>query len=91
MARKRSQPVGFINPLFKLLIFINVCLCVVCLGVMIGIGLSAPEPPSDLQRQLYSACETVFKMTAGAFIGLLGGKAASADTVRETETESVAG
>jgi hypothetical protein len=87
MPRRRAQPVVTINPLFKLLIVINLSLCVVSLVVMVVVGLTAVQPITELQRQLYSACETVFKMTTGAFIGLLGGKAASPDAVREPETD----
>ncbi len=86
MAKKRGQPVVTINPLFKLLIVINLSLSVICLCVMVTLGLAAPTP-SELQRQLYGACETVFKMTAGAFIGLLGGRAASPDSTREPDTD----
>jgi hypothetical protein len=78
MARSR-QAVISINPLFKALIAINIALCGICLVVMVVVGLTAAKEPTEIQRQLYSACETVFKMTAGAFIGLLAGRAAAPD------------
>jgi hypothetical protein len=34
------------------------------------------------QERLMNACEHVFTLTAGAFIGLLGGRAAAPDTRR---------
>src|ERR1700739_4880529 len=89
MAKNRKQPMVTVNPLFKLLIIINLSLCVICPVVMVTVGVAASDPITELQRQLYSACETVFKMTAGAFIGLLGGKAASPDSIREPPAEEV--
>jgi hypothetical protein len=80
MARQKP-PLVSVNPLFKLLILINLSLCAICLSVMVVLGLTSKEP-TELQRQLYSACETVFKMTAGAFIGLLAGRAAAPDPVQ---------
>ncbi len=81
MARLKPVVVS-INPMFKLLIIINLTLCGFCLIVMVTVGLTATREPTELQRQLYGACETVFKMTAGAFIGLLGGKASQPDPVQ---------
>ena len=81
MARQKPAVVS-INPMFKLLILINLTLCGICLVVMVAVGLAAPKEPTELQRQLYGACETVFKMTAGAFIGLLAGKASQPDPVQ---------
>jgi hypothetical protein len=84
MARSKP-PVISINPLFKLLIVINLTLCGVCLVVMVVIGVTVHEP-TEIQRQLYSACETVFKMTTGAFIGLLAGRAAAPDANQPVQT-----
>jgi hypothetical protein len=72
------------NPLFHLLIWINLGLCGICLGVMIWLSATTTDPMTQLQQQLYSTCETVFKMTAGAFIGLLGGRAAAPDPKART-------
>lgn len=79
MARQKS-PVVSINPLFKLLIWVNSALCLLTFIGMVVMAFVASEHPTPAQMQLATACETVFKMTAGAFIGLLGGRAASPDT-----------
>ena len=74
-----SGPVITINPMFKLLLWINTALCVVSLGVMIW-GATLPEPLPRAAERLFNACEHVFTLTAGAFIGLLGGRAAAPDS-----------
>jgi hypothetical protein len=79
VARKKP-PVVAINPLFKLLIWVNSALCLLTFIGMVVMAFVASEHPTPAQLQLTTACETVFKMTAGAFIGLLGGRAASPDT-----------
>src|SRR5690349_5683778 len=66
-----------INPLFKLLIWVNSALCLVTFAGLVILALFAPNPMTKAQEQLAAACDTVFKMTAGAFIGLLGGRAAA--------------
>ncbi len=76
MARQKS-PVISINPLFKLLIWVNSGLCLLTFIGMVAMAFIAPKDPTPAQVQLSTACETVFKMTAGAFIGLLGGRAAA--------------
>jgi len=70
-----------VNPLFKLLLIINTTLSVVSLAIMVALAFFAPDPLTKAQDQLLNACETVFKMTAGTFIGLLGGRAAAPDPV----------
>ena len=67
-----------INPMFKLLLWINAALCVVTLAVMVW-AANKPEPISKTADRLFNACEHVFTLTAGAFIGLLGGRAAAPD------------
>jgi hypothetical protein len=70
-----------VNPLFKLLVAINIGLCLMTFAVMVAIWIwgSNENPAPRAQENLYNTCETVFKMTAGAFIGLLGGRAAAPD------------
>jgi hypothetical protein len=76
---RKAKPTVVINPLFKLLIWVNSVLCVLTFVGMVAMALFAPKDPTPAQVQLSTACETVFKMTAGAFIGLLGGRAAAPD------------
>ena len=89
MARSRPFVIS-INPLFKALIVINLGLCGICLVVMVVVALTTAKEPTEIQRQLYSACETVFKMTAGAFIGLMAGRAATPDTPQPGPTPAPA-
>jgi hypothetical protein len=67
-----------INPMFKLLLWINAALCVVTLGVMVW-AANQPEAAPKAAERLFNACENVFTLTAGAFTGLLGGRAADPD------------
>ena len=78
---KATNPIITINPMFKLLLWINAALCVVTLGVMIWIAAGS-DPLPKARENLYNACEKVFMLTAGAFIGLLGGRAAAPDSRR---------
>jgi hypothetical protein len=78
MPRSGAANTITINPMFKLLLWINAALCVVTLGVMIWIAGQAEPLPKAADR-LFNACEHVFTLTAGAFIGLLGGRAAAPD------------
>ena len=90
MARQKS-PVISINPLFKLLIWVNSGLCLLTFIGMVAMAFIAPKDPTPAQVQLSTACETVFKMTAGAFIGLLGGRAAAPDPAQQAAPATPAG
>jgi hypothetical protein len=71
-----------INPMFKLLLWINSTLCGVTLGVMIWIASATEDPMPKARERLLNASEHIFTLTAGAFIGLLGGRAAAPDSRR---------
>ena len=63
-----------INPTFKWAVIINAALCIVSLVVMCAAaGLSGNS--NVLAERLFGVCEKVFTLTAGAFVGLLGGRA----------------
>jgi hypothetical protein len=79
MAKTPAVPDLAVNSLFKLLLWINAALCVVSLGVMIWIAAVFVDPAPKSADRLFNACEHVFTLTAGAFIGLLGGRAAAPD------------
>jgi hypothetical protein len=79
---KSANPTITINPMFKLLLWINGALCVITLGVMVWIAASTEEPMAKARERLMNTCEHVFTLTAGAFVGLLGGRAAAPDTRR---------
>ncbi len=70
-----------VSPLFKLLILVNALLCLVSFAGLLLAAFASHEPMTKGQEQLSAACDTVFKMTAGAFIGLLGGRAGAADRI----------
>jgi uncharacterized membrane protein YfcA len=78
MAKPSNPETITVNPMFKLLLWINAILCVVTLGVMIWAS-TQPDPMPKAMERLVNACEHVFTLTAGAFIGLLGGRAAAPD------------
>jgi hypothetical protein len=67
-----------ISPMFKLLLWINSILCLATFAGMIWVA-NLPEPMPKAAERLFNACEHVFTLTAGAFIGLLGGRAAAPD------------
>ena len=80
---RATMPITF-NPLFNWLILINSLLCLATLGVMIWAASEATDPMPKGKERLFNACEHVFTLTAGAFIGLLGGRAAVPDPSRTT-------
>ena len=78
MAKATGQATITVNPMFSLLLWINSVLCVRTLGVMVWSSTESDPLPKARER-LFNACEHVFTMTAGAFIGLLGGRASIPD------------
>ena len=80
MARPRTATALPIHPMFKLLLWINTALCLATFAVMIAIAFSSQEEPmpKGIER-LLNVSEHVFTLTSGAFVGLLGGRAASPD------------
>jgi hypothetical protein len=67
-----------INVLFKSAVIVNSMVCIVSLVVMCSAAAFANDS-NVLAERLFSVCEKVFVMTAGAFVGLLGGRAAAPD------------
>ncbi len=78
---RAKAPISF-NPMFNLLIIINALLCTITLGVMIWVASDSADPMPKGKERLFNACEHIFTLTAGAFIGLLGGRAAAPDPPR---------
>ncbi len=79
---KATNPRITINPMFKLLLWINLALCSVTLGIMVWVAASSEDPVPKIRERLMNVSEHVFTLTAGAFVGLLGGRAAAPDTHR---------
>ncbi len=84
MAKAPAKPVGVSNPYFKVLLGINAVMWLGTGGVMVYAAFGGPDPLTKIQVQLYGTCEKVFFMTSGAFIGLLGGRAATPDRLMPT-------
>jgi hypothetical protein len=76
-ASKASVPVAVVNPTFKWAVIINCIICPSTLIIMLGLALFSTQ--DKLAEKLFFTCEKVFTLTAGAFIGLLGGKASGPD------------
>jgi len=61
--------------MFRLFFLVNVVLCAVSLAVMIWLSAIAEgDKVPKMREDLYRSCETVFKLTTGAFLGLLAGR-----------------
>jgi hypothetical protein len=80
VATSKSQapvPVTVVNPTFKWAVIINCIICAATLIIMVCLALFSSQ--DKLAEKLFFTCEKVFTLTAGAFIGLLGGKASGPD------------
>jgi hypothetical protein len=51
---------------------------------MVYAAFWGPDPLTNAQERLFGACEKVFYMTSGAFIGLLGGRVGMPDRLIPT-------
>ena len=77
-----GPPTLTVTPWFGLLVWINRGICAASLAVMVWASTRTGEQgAASILSRLYDTCETVFKMTAGAFIGLMGGRAAAPDRI----------
>lgn len=83
-AKATAKPIAVSNPYFKLLLGINAFMWLATGGVMVYAAFWGPDPLTKTQEQLFGTCEKVFFMTSGAFIGLLGGRAATPDKMLGT-------
>lgn len=66
------------NPLLKLIIKINVWIFIACFAGLF-VTTYAPAQHEARVEKLHWICEHVLYMSAGAFFGLLGGRAAAPD------------
>ncbi|VTT98248.1 unnamed protein product [Gemmataceae bacterium] len=48
----------------------------ICLGVL---ALVSKDPPTAMQTRMAEVCDFIIKVSLGALVGLLGGRAASPD------------
>jgi hypothetical protein len=65
MAKTAGPNTISVNPMFKLLLWINAALCVATLGVMVWLT-TFPDAIPKAPERLFNACEHVFTLTAGA-------------------------
>lgn len=76
---RKALPVITQNRLFAALIMIVTAAFLLSL---LGLGLLAmfgKDPPTTLQNKFADACDFTLKVTLGALVGLLGGRAAAPD------------
>lgn len=72
-----KSPAIVSSPPLKTIILINLCIFGLSAIVMIAVAFFGKEPLSPAQDKLFISFEKLLTFTGGAFIGLLGGKAAS--------------
>ena len=82
---RKALPVITQNRLFAGLILI---VTAAFLFSLLGLGLLAilgKDPPTALQTKFADACDFTLKVTLGALVGLLGGRAAAPDRMEVSE------
>ncbi|MBV9122054.1 MAG: hypothetical protein JO112_01680 [Planctomycetes bacterium] len=79
---KAARPVTVLNPMFRLLLAINGAIFLLTFGTLVLLSCLAGEPLTKAQGVLLQVSEYLCTTTAGAFIGMLGGKAGNAEGVR---------
>jgi hypothetical protein len=82
---RKALPVITQNRLFAGLILIVTAAFLLSL---VGLGLLAlfgKDPPTALQSKFADACDFTLKVTLGALVGLLGGRAAAPDRIEVTD------
>jgi hypothetical protein len=82
---RKALPVITQNRLFAALILIVTAaflLSLVGLGTLAAFG---KDPPTTLQTKFADACDFTLKVTLGALVGLLGGRAAAPDRMEVSD------
>jgi hypothetical protein len=75
MSNKPPKPsVINLSLTFKFIVIADLLLTV--LSLCVALGLSFVSEPTPNQNSLFQTCSTTWKMGVGAFLGLIGGKAA---------------
>lgn len=76
---RKALPVITQNRMFAALIVIVTSfafLALICLGVL---ALVSKDPPTTMQTRMAEVCDFIIKVSLGALVGLLGGRAAAPD------------
>lgn len=79
--RKRALPVITQNRMFVFVICIVTGFAVASLACLAVLALTSSDPPTTMQNRLAEVCDFVIKVSFGALVGLLGGRAAAPDRV----------
>jgi hypothetical protein len=82
---RKAVPVITQNRLFAALIVIVTLFAfaaLLCLGVL---ALVSKDPPTTMQNRMAEVCDFIIKVSLGALVGLLGGRAAAPDRVEITD------
>jgi len=72
----------FSNPYFNLVLIINGLLCLASMAVMVWAASDVSDPMPKGKERLMEIFGHAFTLTVGAFVGLLGGRAAFPDGLR---------
>lgn len=78
-------PSVYSNPYFKLLLIINCVVFVGCMVIMVWAASFTDDKTGDMPKgkeRLFGICSYLVVSTAGAFVGLLCGRAAVPDPPR---------
>jgi hypothetical protein len=78
-------PVAVSNPLFNLLLCIVVGICLLSFAGACALAFAVSDQGTEFQRQFASMCDMGWKLTLGAVVGLLGGRAAKPDRLQRTQ------
>lgn len=78
-----TTPFALYNPLFKFIVWITIAILFTSLFGMGLLAFFAPREQTEFQRQFAAMCDTGFKMTLGAIVGLLGGRSARPEKPEE--------
>ncbi|MFO0796505.1 MAG: hypothetical protein U0804_03450 [Gemmataceae bacterium] len=82
--RPVALPVITQNRLFAGLVLIVTVAFMLSLVGLALLALFGKEPPTTLQSKFADACDFILKVTLGALVGLLGGRAAAPDRLEIT-------
>lgn len=76
-----AKPVVVSTPYFRWAVIINAIICLAAFCGMAGVAVFVADPMNRQQENFFNVCDKAFMMTAGAFLGLLGGRAANPSSV----------
>lgn len=82
---RKALPIITQNRLFAALIIIVMLFAfaaLICLGIL---ALVSKDPPTAMQTRMAEVCDFIIKVSLGALVGLLGGRAAAPDRMEIAE------